>query len=90
MVSYHVVTTEGLHHGGFVEELDPLPQAGRFIHRLDSYTSVRVSFNNVLGNSLIHHSKGALTQFSHHHNLLPGNLPFIWNIDYRNRRLLLL
>lgn len=81
-MSYHVVTTEGLHDRGFVEELDPLPQAGWFIDRLDSYACLRVSFDDVLGNSLVHHAEGALTQLSEHRDLLPGHLPLIRNIDY--------
>lgn len=81
-VSYHMVTAESLHDGGFVEELNPLAQAGRFIDCFDGYTCVRVSFDDVLGDSLIHHAEGALTQLSEHRDLVPGHLPLIRNIHY--------
>lgn len=81
-VSYHVVTAESLHDGGFVEELDPLSQGGRLIDRLDGNACVRVSFDDVLGDSLIHHTEGALTQLSEHIDLLPGHLPLVRNIHY--------
>lgn len=77
-----MVTAEGLHDRGFVEELDPLPQAGRFINRLDSYARLRVSFDDVLCDSLIHHAEGSLTQLSEQIDLFPGHLPFIRNIHY--------
>ena len=77
-----MVTTEGLHDRGFVEELNPLPQAGRFIDCLDGNACVRVSFDDVLGDPLIHHAEGALTQLSEHCDFLPGHLPLVRNIHY--------
>lgn len=77
-----MVTAESLHDGGFVEELDPLAQAGRFIDSLDGYACVRVSFDDVLGDSFVHHAEGALTQLSEHIDFLPGYLPLIRNIHY--------
>lgn len=81
-VTYHVVTVESLHDGGFVQELDPLAQAGRLVHRLDGDLCVRVSFDDVLGDSLVHHAEGALTELSEHRDLVPGNFPLIGDVHY--------
>lgn len=80
-MSYHVVTAEGLHHRGFVQELDSLSQARRLIDCLDSHSRLWVSFDDVLGDSLVHHAEGTLSKLSEQRDLFPGNLPLIRNIN---------
>lgn len=77
---YHVVTAEGLHDRSFVQELDPLPEAGRFVDGFDGDARLRFSFDDVLSDSLVHHAEGALTQLPEQRDLLPGNLPLVRNI----------
>lgn len=77
-----MVTAESLHDGGFVEELDPLSQAGRFVDRLDGHARLRIAFDDVFGDSFVHHAEGALTELSEQCDLLPGHLPLIRNVHY--------
>ena len=80
-VSYHVVTAECLHHRGFVQELDSLSQARWLIDCLDGHLRLQVPFDDVLGNSLVHHAEGALPKLSEQRDLFPWNLPLIRNIN---------
>lgn len=78
--SYHVVTVELFHDGGFVQELDPLPHAGRLVDRLDGHSCLGLVFDHPLGDALIHHAEGALAQLLVHSDLLPGHLPLIRDV----------
>lgn len=72
-----MVAAEGLHDGGFVQELDPLSQAGRLVHRLHRHIRLPLALDDVLGDALVDHAEGALTQFPQNVDLLPGHLPFV-------------
>lgn len=80
-VPYHVVAAERLHHRCFVQELDSLSQARRLVDRLDGHSRLWVSLDDVLGDSLIHHAEGTLSELSEQRDLLPGNLPLVRNIN---------
>ena len=81
---YHMVAAEGLHDRCLIQELDSLSQACRLIHRLHCYTRVSFSLDDVLGNALVDHAEGALTQFPQNVDLVSGHLPLVLLIHCRN------
>lgn len=79
-----MVAAEGLHDRRLIQELDSLSQACRLIHRLHCYACVSFSLDDVLGNTLVDHAEGALTQFPQNVDLVSGHLPLVLLIHCRN------
>lgn len=55
-----------------------------FIDGFDGTSNLRFSLDNITGNSLVHHSEAALTQFSDELNLLARYLPVIGDVGCTN------
>lgn len=72
-----MVAAEGLHDRGLVQELDPLPQVGRLVHRLHGYVRFPLAFDDVLGQAFVDHAEGALAEFPQNGDLFSGNLPLV-------------
>lgn len=83
-----MVAAEGLHDRGLVQELNSLSQAGRLVHRLHRYARFPLALDDVLGDALVDHAEGALTQFPQNVDLVSGHLPLVLLVHcghiYRN------
>lgn len=86
VITYHMVTVELLHDGGFIEKLNSLPHAGRLVDGLDGHACLWFILDHTLRQTLVHHAEGPLAELTTQRDFLPRHLPLVWNVHCTEKR----